>query len=180
MLRFFDNGRVPKICSLIQESEWEDSFVPLIFYKCSDCHYKQLITYPSLQMLQDWKGIIFGVHWHSKGVLHATSRGSLLHCCDPRPLLRLLPTGIHYLTFGALPIRPFPTMLASLGPDPLRFCSWSSDPQDIYPVAYQKFRNPFSALAGLRPLWHRPPLIPTGLCPFRGASLWGFTLRACP
>jgi hypothetical protein len=48
----------------------------------------------------DWKGVFFGVHWHSKGDLHATlprpllprsllHLGSFLHC-DPKILLRLV------------------------------------------------------------------------------------------
>jgi hypothetical protein len=34
------------------------------------------------QEKQGWKGVLFGVHY--KGVLHATSRTSLLHYCNPR------------------------------------------------------------------------------------------------
>jgi hypothetical protein len=34
---------------------------------------------------QEWKGLLFEMQWHSKGVLHATSRRSLLHC-HPRSL----------------------------------------------------------------------------------------------
>jgi hypothetical protein len=37
---------------------------------------------------QDSSGELFGVHWHSIGVLYATSRRSLSHWCDPRSLLR--------------------------------------------------------------------------------------------
>jgi hypothetical protein len=36
-----------------------------------------------------WKDILSGVLWHSKGVLHATARRSLLHWYDPTSLLRL-------------------------------------------------------------------------------------------
>jgi hypothetical protein len=38
---------------------------------------------------EDWKDVLFGIHWHSKGVLHATSRRSLFHQCDSRALLHL-------------------------------------------------------------------------------------------
>jgi hypothetical protein len=45
-------------------------------------------------------------------------------------------------------------------------------------LAHQGFGNQFPALAGLRPSWVRPSLVPTGLCRLRAASLWCFALRA--
>jgi hypothetical protein len=34
----------------------------------------------------DWKDEPFGIHWHSKCILHATSHKSLLHICNQRSL----------------------------------------------------------------------------------------------
>jgi hypothetical protein len=55
----------------------------------------------------------------------------------------------------------------------------SSGRPDYGGSKHQGFGNPFSALAGLRPWWVAPPLIPIGLHPLRTASLWFFALRAC-
>jgi hypothetical protein len=47
-----------------------------------------LLNRPIHNIEQDLKGALFGVHWHSRGVLRAPSRW-LLQWCDPRSLLRL-------------------------------------------------------------------------------------------
>jgi hypothetical protein len=65
---------------------------------------------------------------------------------------RLVPTGILYLTPGALPPRRLPRMFASLGPGPLHFFSWSSASRtSILCLAHQGFGNTFSVSAGIRP-----------------------------
>jgi hypothetical protein len=51
-------------------------------------HINSVYDRPHFQ--QEWKAmdpaLLFGVHWHYKGILLATSRRPLLHC-DPKPLL---------------------------------------------------------------------------------------------
>jgi hypothetical protein len=51
---------------------------------------KGLRSYNETKNKTTLKGVLFRVHRHSKGVLHATSRGPLLHC-DPKSLVRLRP-----------------------------------------------------------------------------------------
>jgi hypothetical protein len=109
--------------------------------------------------------------------------GSLVGTAPPGNALHFSPNG--YYLFNPVPLPPEPF----LPHNACFFGAWLPAlpvPGALPPglsilcLAHQGFRNPFSALAGLRTWWVGRPLVPAGLFSLRAALLRCFPLRACP
>jgi hypothetical protein len=95
---------------------------------------------------------------------------------------RLVPTRLFLFNPGALPLRPFPRMLASLWPGPLRFLFLELCLQPCHPVPNPLTRaleTYFLPLQGFDDDDGLASLGPAGLCSLRGASVSFFSHGAC-